>query len=376
MRHEFGRKYGPGRYRSSQQRTLQIGLRKIRARLLSMQEPWPQEVIQAARPPQVCADSDGPAQKADRHAHAFHAPPTLPVRELPDHPDAAATPLGPPAPGEETSSSLAGSVPSAISEPGDPLVAESTFPQAAEQHSLRARGLALSIQRAIQSYLQEQRANERSVKTLEWHQTALGLFQQYLVDKRHLHLLCQITEAQVRGWVAFLGTTPSTKDTTRSAGTIVTYARSARAFCHWAVRNGYLESLPIVRGTMPKARRKLIHVIEPEEFERLLLACRAAGERDASGERAAARNRSILWVLLDTGMRVGELCGLRLSDVDRERQALRVRGTGGNERWLGLSSNGWDQMLSYLERYRPKTVAGEDGGVQTIISSSRSGIDP
>src|SRR6266487_5556552 len=167
-------------------------------------------------------------------------------------------------------------------EPGDRLAAEPILPQAAEQHSLRARCLALSIEGAIQSYLQEQRANERSVKTLEWHQTALGLFQQYLVDKRHLHLLCQITEAQVRGWVAFLGTTPSTKDTTRSAGTIVTYARSARAFCHWAVRNGYLESLPIVRGTMPKARRKLIHVIEPEEFERLLLACRAAGERDAS----------------------------------------------------------------------------------------------
>jgi len=64
----------PGRYRPSQQRTLQIGLRKIRARLLSMQEPCPQEVIQAARPSQVCADSDGSEQKADRHTYAFHAP--------------------------------------------------------------------------------------------------------------------------------------------------------------------------------------------------------------------------------------------------------------------------------------------------------------
>jgi site-specific recombinase XerD len=259
----------PGRYRSSQQRTLQLGLRKIRARLLSMQEPWPQEVIQA-----------------------------------------------------------------------------------------------LSIEQAIQSYLQEQRASARSFKTLEWHQTALGLFQQYLVSERHLHLLCQITEAEVRGWVAFLQNTPSTKDTARSAGTIATYARSVRAFCHWAVRNGHLANLPIVCGTMPKAGSKPIHVIEPDEFERLLLACRAARESEGSGARAAARNRAILWVFLDTGMRVSELCALRLSDVDREHRALRVRGTGGSERWIALSPNGWYQVLSYLERYRPKEGCRQDGDVE------------
>jgi site-specific recombinase XerD len=354
----------PGRYRSSQQRTLQIGLRKIRARLLSMQEPWPQEVIQAARPTQVCADSDGSEQKADWHTHAFHVSPTLPVRELPEHTDAAATPIGSLAPGEETSGSQARSVPSVVSEPGDPLAAESALPQAAEQRSLRARGLALSIEQAIESYLQEQRVNGRSVKTLEWHQTALGLLQQYLVDERHLHLLCQITEVEVRGWVAFLGTTPSVKDTTRSAGTIVTYARSARAFCHWAVRNGHLDQAPIVRGTMPKRGKKVIHLIEPEEFERLLLSCRAAGECDASAERAAARNRAILWVFLDTGMRVGELCGLRLGDVDLEHRALRVQSTGGGDRWMTLSPNGWYQVLSYLERDRPKEGCRQGGDVE------------
>ena len=144
----------PGRYRSSQQRTLQLGLRKIRARLLSMQEPWPQEVIQAAIPTQVCADSDVSEQKADRHAHAVHSHTAmLVVRELPEHPGAAATPIGSLAPGAETSGSQSGSVPSVVSELGDPLAAESALPQAAEQHSLRVRGLALSIEQAIGSYL-------------------------------------------------------------------------------------------------------------------------------------------------------------------------------------------------------------------------------
>jgi len=164
----------------------------------------------------------------------------------------------------------------------------------------------LTIERAILSYLQEQRASGRSPKTLEWYQTALGLFQHYLVSERHLCLLSEITESEVRGWVAFLGTTPSVKDTSRSASTVATYARSARAFCHWLVRSGYLDQTPIVRGTIPQAKKKVIHLIEADEFERLLLSCRAGGERDASAERAAARNRAILWVLLDTGMRVGD----------------------------------------------------------------------
>jgi len=174
-------------------------------------------------------------------------------------------------------------------------------PEVADQPSPSARFPVLTIERAIQSYLQEQRTHGRSSKTMEWHQTALGLFQQYLVGVGHLSLLCQITQAEVRGWVAFLQTTPSCNDTTRSASTIATYARSARAFCHWAVHSGHLERTPIVGGIIPKAGRKRIHLIDADEFERLRLSCRAAGACDRSVERAAARNRAVLWVLLDTG---------------------------------------------------------------------------
>jgi site-specific recombinase XerD len=115
-----------------------------------------------------------------------------------------------------------------------------------------------------------------------------------------------------------------------------------------------LEHTPLVRAIMPKAGKKVLHLLEPGEFERLLLACRAGAESDVSVERAAARNRAILWVFLDTGIRVSELCGLRLSDVDCEQRALRIQEKGGKERWVMLSANGWYQLLSYLEQYRPK----------------------
>ncbi len=189
--------------------------------------------------------------------------------------------------------------PSALQASGDQLCAEPdqslpllsvSLPQTGGQESQQARFPVLSIERAIQWYMQEQREAGRSPKTMEWHQTALALFQQYLVRERHLSLLCQITVEEVRGWVAYLQTTPSTNEKTRSASTIATYARSARAFCHWVVCEGYLEQTPFGKAIMPKAGKKVLHLIEPGECERLFLACRAGADSDASVERMELLN--------------------------------------------------------------------------------------
>jgi site-specific recombinase XerD len=103
-----------------------------------------------------------------------------------------------------------------------------------------------------------------------------------------------------------------------------------------------------------------------------LLACRPAGESAVVLDRVAARNRSILWILMDTGMRVSELCGLRLSDVNREQRSLRIQGRG-EERWLTLSPNGWFQVLSYLEYHRPKKGFSEgEQSTETLLFLSET----
>jgi site-specific recombinase XerD len=348
----------PGRYHSSHQHTLQAGLRKIRARLFTlMQEPWPQEVIQGRVFTANSVNSDQPEQVADRDVQVVDLPPkTLSVHGLPKY----VPPGQHPSPPLEVSRSAASGITTQRSgdqQSGDPdqtvSLADASRLQMEEQNARQVKHPALTIEQAIQWYLDEHKANERSPKTMEWHQTALGLFQQYLVNQRHLCLLGQITEVHARGWVAFLQTSPSAKDTTRASATIATYVRSARAFCHWGVRNGYLKRSPFVKGIIPQPGRKAIHPIEPDIFDRLLLACRPAGENAATLDHVAARNQSILWILMDTGMRVSELCGLCLWDVNHEQRSLRVQGRG-KERWLTLSPNGWFQMLSYLEQSHSK----------------------
>ena len=75
------------------------------------------------------------------------------------------------------------------------------------------------------------------------------------------------------------------------------------------VRRETIGSNPFDRVTFPKVGKPLIQTIDADEFARLLLACTPPNETGPIAERAAVRNRAILWVLYDTGIRVSELCG-------------------------------------------------------------------
>jgi integrase len=65
---------------------------------------------------------------------------------------------------------------------------------------------------------------------------------------------------------------------------------------------------------VPKAGQRPIQLIAPEEFERLLRVCGPAGELM---DHATARNRALLWLFLETGLRVSEVRACCLEDLDR-----------------------------------------------------------
>ncbi|GER86514.1 hypothetical protein KDW_06760 [Dictyobacter vulcani] len=229
---------------------------------------------------------------------------------------------------------------------------------AVRRSASRQRGASLSIEQAIQDYLEAQRRGKRRPKTLEWHQTALRLFQQYLLTECQCDLIHQMTPAAVQNWFTFLREQPTATGTLRAAGTIASYARSARAFCQWLGRQRYLKRTPFVHLHVPHEEPGLLHLVEPEEWERLLLACQPAGKKATGADQVAARNQAVLWILAETGMRTAEVCGMRLSDVDREQGKLKVRGKGSTRRWVLLGHEGLHHLCVYLDHYRLKN--GQD----------------
>ena len=274
------------------------------------QDPWPAELIQRDHPEPL---------------------PTEPylleeaVSEASQHP-AQTQPMQVPAPG--TSSSSTG------------------------EHE--AGPLALTtLEQAMAAYVQEIRAYGRNPKTLQWHQTSLGALRRYLWRQFHHTDVCDLTSASLRTWLADLSIAPSARTgATRTVNTVAAYARSARAFCNWLVRQGYVSETLFPKDAVPKAQRGLPQPVEPEAFVHLLRACQLQGSRGGHNAGMTARNRAILWLLLDTGLQVSELCGLRLADVDRAGGTVTVRGKGEQTRTITLSADGQCAVCAYLDQAR------------------------
>jgi site-specific recombinase XerD len=351
----------PGRYQPLQIRTLQRGMRKIRAFLLeTAPEPWPQEVIHG----QV-SDLIEPAQRTQEAGEetcslcsSTLASPVVPAQENASERPFPARPGAKEESPQETATSPGG--PPVIKADGEPSQARHASSLSGESNGPRKRQRSQTIERAVHDYLEDQRSHHRRPKTLEWHQMALGLFQHYLLSVCHLTLLNHITEKEIQGWLAFLGQQPTCRGNLRTTGTIASYLRSARAFCQWVVRHTSLKSTPFAHLPLLKAEPLLLQLLEPEEWEGLLLACQPPEETDMLAERAMARNQAILWVLADTGMCVSEICGLRLSDVDQECGILTVKEKGSKQRQLPLGQIGRHALLSYLDQRRPETVEAVD----------------
>jgi integrase/recombinase XerD len=222
-----------------------------------------------------------------------------------------------------------------------------------QEHLLANRRARTTMERAIADYLLDHEGGNSSGKTLQWHRTALGFLRSFLEEERGITLVGEVDAPDINAWFASMRKTQTSRGKVRSERTIQTYARSARAFFHWLVRRETIERNPFDRVVFPKVGKPLIRTIEPEEFERLLLACTPPGEMGPFADRAAARNRAILWVLYDTGIRLSELCGLRLGDFDRKHGIITVKGKGSKERRIALGNNCLRNLLYYVDRHRP-----------------------
>jgi integrase/recombinase XerD len=210
-----------------------------------------------------------------------------------------------------------------------------------------------AITTLIEAYLQDHIGGNHSEKTLEWHCTALGLMRLFLEEGLDITQINDVEADDISAWFAHLRATPGAKGKVRSERTVQTYARSARAFFHWLVRRGTIEHNPFDHVDFPKVGRPLIQTITTEEFQRLLLACAPPKETGSFAERAAVRNRAILWLLYDTGIRVSELINLRLGDLDRKKGVVTVMGKGSKERRIALGQNCLRNLSYYLDKHRP-----------------------
>ncbi len=126
-------------------------------------------------------------------------------------------------------------------------------------------------------------------------------------------------------------------------------ASSVRSFHAFLLREGISESLPTGRLESPNFPRRLPRVLSVAQVESLL-------ESPDAPDARGSRDRAILETLYATGMRISELTGLSVPDIDLATREVRAYGKGGKERLIPLGSQAAASLEYYLNWGRPKLL--------------------
>jgi integrase/recombinase XerC len=159
----------------------------------------------------------------------------------------------------------------------------------------------------------------------------------------------------LRSWLARQRTTGAARSS------LARRAAAARTFTGWGHRQGLLATDPGARLASPKAHRDLPAVLRADQTVELVTA--PSGE-----DPVPVRDRLILELLYATGIRVGELCGLDVSDVDRGRRVVRVFGKGAKERSVPYGLPAERALDAWLRSGRP-ALAGPRSGTALLLGA-------
>lgn len=170
----------------------------------------------------------------------------------------------------------------------------------------------------------------------------------------------------IRSWLANL----QTKGAARSS--ITRRVVSIRAFTYWGARNGWLNSDIGRELVAPKPERHLPDVLDVESAALALEALALRNSEEQTPE--SIRDLAIVETLYASGIRVSELTGLDLLDIDRERQTLRVVGKGDKERIVPIGNPAMRAIENWLTEGRPKLVS-EDSAAALFLGSRGKRID-
>jgi len=178
--------------------------------------------------------------------------------------------------------------------------------------------------------------------------------------------LQQIGITDVRGWLATAQADGAAPATLRRHGS------AAHTFFRWAVRVGLADADPTAALRSPKLPRRLPRTPSRADMATVMAAVIArAGEE---GSPMSRRDVAVLEVLYGGGVRVSELCGLDIDDIDWARGTIQVTGKGNKQRVVPFGLPAQDALTSWLD-VRP-ALATAVSGPAVFLGERGARLDP
>ena len=204
----------------------------------------------------------------------------------------------------------------------------------------------------------------RSANTvMAYQKDILSLF--HFAQERECESIKDIGIFELRGWLAVQRTAGL------SSATIARRATAIRMLFAWAFNVKLIDDDPASGLVIPKVGKKLPNVLGQSQAESVMdrMALRADDD-----DPVHIRDQAILELLYASGIRVGELVGMDIGDVDSQRRTIRVFGKGAKERVVPYGAVAQDSLEKYLSIARPR-LANESSGTALFLGARGKRVD-
>ena len=191
-------------------------------------------------------------------------------------------------------------------------------------------GQGFTLTDAADIFYTDCRARRLTASTLHFYRVTLGISFRYL-EAQQVTLLGDVTAHHIRKFLTLR------QDAGLSTYTQHKYARALRTFFRFCVREGLLAQSPMSTVTMPRVEKLLPTSFTEDQVTSILAEC------------ATERDKTICYVLLDTGLRASELLALNIGDIDVKEARIFVRhGKGQKQRAVFFGVKTRRQLVRYM----------------------------
>ncbi|MBN1366768.1 MAG: tyrosine-type recombinase/integrase [Dehalococcoidales bacterium] len=223
----------------------------------------------------------------------------------------------------------------------------------------------------LKLFLLSRKTDGLSPKTLIDYAQKIGKFIECCHHGR-LYYLDQVTTMHVRLYIAAL-------QENHKPGTVHSHYGTLNVWFNWLASDEIkvIEKNPMSPMRPPKVPQTIIKPFRPEHIETLANLCPA-------GTFLGVRNRAIVLLFTDTGLRLSELAGIQLADIDFDRFFIRVMGKGQKERLVSFGKKSALALVKYLllrkdglgclwvnEERRPLKWRGVQSAIQQLARLAR-----
>jgi site-specific recombinase XerD len=242
-----------------------------------------------------------------------------------------------------------------------------------------------SLRSLVKGFVLTKQTEGKSPRTVEFYSDNLSRFLWYASNQAWGDDIRMLTEWHIREFLGYLanekcrwGLEGNGSESSRvkvSHTTVHHYFVVLANFFGWTVREGFVKENPTAKIKIAKPRAKVIKPYTPEEVCRMIAVCDFDYANNA--KFLGSRNKAIVLVLLDSGVRLSELVGMTLDDVNTSNGHIRVMGKGSKERMVRIGKVTQKALWRYLmhrpgSRYHELWLSEEQrplscGAVQCLI---------